>query len=58
MDFCEVCYKKVNTKIVKQKETYKVHGEPIEVIADVKVCAECGEELFCEELDEKTVETV
>lgn len=58
MDYCEVCEKEVETKIVDRKETYKVYGEPIEVVAKVKVCTECGEELFCEELDEKTLETV
>ncbi len=51
MDYCEVCGKEVGTKIVSRKETFRVCGEPIEIEAEVMVCAECGEALFNEELD-------
>ena len=55
MDYCEVCGKEVETKIITQKELFNVCGEDIEVDAQVTVCAECGEELFNEELDSATL---
>lgn len=53
--YCDVCDKEVDYKIIKKKETYNVLGEAIEVTADVLVCAECGEELFSDELDNQTL---
>ena len=53
--YCEECGKEVNTKIITKKETYEVCGESIEVEAKVLVCSECGEEFFCEELDNATL---
>lgn len=55
MEYCDVCGKEVETKIITRKETYKVCGEDITINAQVLVCAECGEELFCEELDSATL---
>lgn len=55
MDYCEVCGREVETKIITQKEIFNVCGEDIEVDAQVMVCAECGEELFNEELDSATL---
>ena len=42
--YCEECGKEVGTKVVFKKETYDVCGEPIEVDAQILVCAEGGEE--------------
>lgn len=53
--FCEECEREVETHIEKKKERYMVCGEQIEVDADILVCSECGEELFCEELDNATL---
>lgn len=53
--FCEECGIEVETKIVTQKETYEVCGEVIEVDAQVLVCVDCGEEFYCEELDNATL---
>ena len=53
--YCDECGKKVETKIETKRETYEVCGEKIEVEAQVLVCAECGEEFFCEELDNATL---
>ncbi len=53
--YCEVCEKKVETKIVTKKECYNVCGESIEVEAQILVCIDCGEEFFCEELDNVTL---
>lgn len=53
--YCEECGREVKTKIVIKKENYKVCGEDIEVEAKILTCAECGEEFFCEELDNATL---
>lgn len=53
--YCEECEKEVEARIITKKETYDVCGEPIEVDAQLLVCAECGEEFFCEELDSATL---
>ena len=55
MEYCDVCGKEVETKIITRQETFKVCGEDITIDAQVLVCAECGEELFCEELDSATL---
>ena len=53
--YCEECGREVETKIITKKECYDVCGEQIEVDAQVLVCAECGEELYYEELDNATL---
>lgn len=53
--YCDICGKEVETKIITQKENYEVCGESIEVDAQVLVCADCGEEFYCEELDNATL---
>ena len=53
--YCEECKREVETKVITQKESYIVCGEEIEVDAQVLVCADCGEEFFCEELDNNTL---
>lgn len=53
--YCEECGREVETKIITKKETYDVCGEHIEVDAQVLVCADCGEEFYCEELDNATL---
>ena len=55
MEYCDVCGKEVETKIITRQETFKVCGEDITLDAQVLVCAECGEELFCKELDSATL---
>ncbi len=53
--YCEECGREVDAKIISRKEIYEVCGEPIEAEAQVMVCAECGEDFFCEELDSATL---
>lgn len=53
--YCDTCGKKVRTKIISHPETFNVCGEDITVDAQILVCAECGDELFCEELDSATL---
>ncbi len=53
--YCEECGREVETKVITKKEAYDVCGESIEVDAQILVCAECGEEFYCEELDNATL---
>lgn len=53
--YCEECGREVETKIVIKREQYDVCGETIETDAQVMVCASCGEEFYCEELDSATL---
>ena len=53
--YCDKCKKEVSTKIINKIEKYDVCGESIEVEAKILVCAKCGEEFFCEELDNATL---
>ena len=53
--YCDTCGKEVETKIINRQETFNVCGERITVDAQILVCTECGEELFCEELDSATL---
>lgn len=55
MEYCDSCGKEVETRIISRQETFNVCGEDITIEAQVLVCAECGEELFCEELDAATL---
>lgn len=53
--YCDQCGKETETKVVSKRESYNVCGDLIEVDAQVLVCLKCGEELFCEELDNATL---
>lgn len=53
--YCEECGREVETKVITKKEVYDICGESIEVDAQILVCAECGEEFYCEELDDATL---
>ncbi len=53
--YCDECGREVQTKVITKKEAYDVCGESIEVDAQVLVCADCGEEFYCEELDNTTL---
>lgn len=53
--YCEECGKEVETNIIMKKENYDVCGESVEVDARILVCADCGEEFYCEEFDNETL---
>ena len=53
--YCEECGREVETKVITKRESYDVCGESVEVDAQILVCAECGEEFYCEELDNATL---
>ncbi len=56
--YCEKCNKEIETKIITKEETYTVFDKKIKVEAKILTCAECNEELFCEELDNTTLTNV
>lgn len=53
--YCDICGKEVNTKLITKEECYTVCGEDIVITTKVRICEDCGEELFDEELDNGTL---
>ncbi|MEW5825752.1 MAG: type II TA system antitoxin MqsA family protein [Candidatus Bipolaricaulota bacterium] len=53
--FCPQCKAQREPKVHRRDETITVKGEPVEIQANVAVCAECGEDLFVAELEEHNV---
>lgn len=53
--YCDNCGKEVHTRIIEKEEEYVVCNEKITVTAQVRICDECGEEFFDEELDNATL---
>lgn len=49
--YCDECGREVETTITAKKEIYDVCGEPVEVDAQILLCADCGGEFYSEELD-------
>jgi len=56
--FCYKCDSEQKVIVVSKKESFKVKGEPIEVVSDIMTCSVCGEEIFNKELDEKNMARV
>ena len=50
--------KTVEADVVERKETYTVKGEPFEVLAQVAVCPQCNQDLYDDELDSQTQQSV
>lgn len=48
---CDVCGS-TETEVITKKEAIKVRNDVIEVCSNVRVCSECGNEIFDMELDE------
>ncbi len=46
-----VAWKHENFKIIQKEETYPVMGEDTTIVVNVKVCEDCGEEVFDFNLD-------
>ncbi|WP_026664627.1 type II TA system antitoxin MqsA family protein [Butyrivibrio sp. FC2001] len=44
-----------NYEIISKEETYPVHGEDTTILANVKVCKDCGEEIFDFKLDDENL---
>ena len=45
------------TRVVERSETYNVKGESIPVLAKVRVCESCNEDISDELLDDVTLQT-
>lgn len=66
--FCEFCNKNVNTKIEHKKitvnyeyidsETEMPEIKKVPVTADVRVCRECGGDVYDEELEDKIIKLI
>lgn len=52
----EVTCKHKNFSIIQKEETYPVLGENTTIVANVKVCDDCGEEVFDFKLDEDNLQ--
>lgn len=47
-----------NSKIIKRKATYRIKGEPIEILETVRINLKNNEEIFDEELEDKNLEKI
>ena len=56
--YCLPCRKTVEADVVERKETYTVKGESIEILAQVAVCPQCNQDLYDDELDSQTQQSV
>jgi putative zinc finger/helix-turn-helix YgiT family protein len=52
---CEACGPVTDTRVVERSETYPVKGEPISVLANVRVCERCGQDVYDRELDSENL---
>ena len=55
--YCNICKKEVNTHIQDLTGTFNVKGIPITATIKIRVCNECGAEVWDEQL-EKTNEKI
>ncbi|WP_324718136.1 type II TA system antitoxin MqsA family protein [Carboxydochorda subterranea] len=53
--YCPNCDETRELRTERRRETYMVRDEPIEVEADVLVCSTCGQAVFDEKRDERTL---
>ncbi len=53
---CEQCGRSVPTCVEERRETFPVKGEPVEVRCHVRVCAECGNDIYDKDLDSASLE--
>lgn len=52
---CLQCGKMADTGIIMREETYKVKGESVVIKSRIPVCAECGAELWDDELADEAI---
>ena len=53
--YCCECQSMCTTRIIEKPQTLKVKGRAITLVAPVRVCATCGEEIIDKEMDERTL---
>jgi len=56
--YCNNCKKEIHTKTIKTMEEYDVLGDKIAIESNVLVCPECGQHIFDEKIDGKTLKNV
>lgn len=54
--YCEHCNNETETRVEKSIETFIVRGESIDVSTEVRVCLNCGEKVYDEVLDNKSID--
>lgn len=54
--YCNCCDDFVSFKVIKKEEVYKVKDKEITITSNIPFCNICGEELYCEELEEENLE--
>lgn len=54
--FCPECQRETPSRIVTKEESYPVKGEPTSIVARVRVCAECGSEIYDHVLDDENLQ--
>jgi len=47
-----------NSKIIKRKATYRIKGEPIEILEEVRINLKNNKEIFDEEIEDKNLEKI
>ena len=55
---CGNCLEMVDSHVVTKKEEHEVKGVKITIDAEVRICNQCGEEMFDRELDGNTLDRV
>lgn len=53
--FCPNCKKECSYSVKQEEETYPVKGEDITILADISYCANCGEQIWNEQMDEQNL---
>lgn len=53
---CETCGPVSDTRVVRREESYPVNGEETSVSARVRVCRQCGQDMFDRNLDSKNLQ--
>ena len=56
MFYCSTCESMHCTRIIEKEQTLYVKGKSITLIAPVRICEVCGEEILDEELDYATLD--
>jgi putative zinc finger/helix-turn-helix YgiT family protein len=58
MTYCDKCGKKQSTELRQLQSTFDVKGIPIYATIDIRVCIECNEEVWDEDLERKNEKIV
>ena len=56
--YCPKCNKLSETNIQSMDEVFEIKGEKITVTSEVAICNVCGNKVFNQKLDDKTLEKI